>query len=106
MCASDHKAGSWLVASLFVLTYSYLIAISVPYFSPLVGLVTSVTYLSCAYTIPAWFSLCLLGPRLHPLERLLLRTIIPLSLALSAIGFYSSAMAMVQNVSGGGEGGF
>ncbi|MEW5297296.1 MAG: hypothetical protein WDW36_000513 [Sanguina aurantia] len=107
VCASDHKAGTWFVASLFVLTYSYFISVSIPYFSPLVGLVTSVTYLSCAYTIPAWFSLCLVGPRLHAAERALLRALIPVSLALSAVGFYSSAMAMVDNVSGGGgEGGF
>lgn len=49
-CSSDHSRLPWLAGTLFVVSYSYLLSMSVPYFSTLVGIVASSTYLVCAYT--------------------------------------------------------
>lgn len=95
----------WLATSAFVVAYSCAAAVAVPYFSPLVGLVTSVTYLTCAYTIPAWFTLKLLGSKLKIFEKAVLWIMIPLSLSLSVAGLYSSVIALL-NAGEGGEGGF
>lgn len=43
--AAQHCHWRWLGASLFVVLYSWLISMSVPYFSSLVGIVASSTYL-------------------------------------------------------------
>jgi len=51
--ASDHARAPWAVASAVVIAYSAAIAVALPFFSTLVGLVASVTYLTCAYTLPA-----------------------------------------------------
>lgn len=67
------------------------------------GLVTSVTYLTCAYTLPAWFALKLLAAQLHPLERAFLMAVIPLSIVASAIGLAASIVTYITE-SGGGEG--
>jgi hypothetical protein len=47
-------------ATLFVVSYSFALSVSLPFFSTLVGLVTASTYLICAYGLPAWFALKLL----------------------------------------------
>ena len=78
-CSTDHCPKRWLAASVFVVVYSYAISTSVPYFGTLVGLVTSSTYLICAYALPSWFTLRLLGNALGTPERLLLWSLIPLS---------------------------
>jgi hypothetical protein len=49
-CSSDHARLPWLAATAFVVSYSFLLSMSVPYFSTLVGIVASSTYLVCAYT--------------------------------------------------------
>ncbi len=49
-CSSDHARLPWLAATTFVVSYSFLLSMSVPYFSTLVGIVASSTYLICAYT--------------------------------------------------------
>jgi vesicular inhibitory amino acid transporter len=43
--AAQHCRWRWLVASLFVVAYSWLISMFLPYFSSLVGIVASSTYL-------------------------------------------------------------
>jgi hypothetical protein len=43
--AAQHCRWRWLVASLFVVSYSWLISMFLPYFSSLVGIVASSTYL-------------------------------------------------------------
>ena len=78
------------MTSVCIVGYSFGISVTLPFFSTLVGLVTSVTYLTCAYTIPAWFTLRLLGERVSRAEYWLLWAIIPVSLAFSALGFGSS----------------
>jgi hypothetical protein len=50
--ATDHARAPWAVASAVVIAYSAAIAVALPFFSTLVGLVASVTYLTCAYTLP------------------------------------------------------
>ena len=100
-CTGDHKRLPWLVASVCIVGYSFGISVSLPFFSTLVGLVTSVTYLTCAYTIPCWFTLRLLGERVSRAERWLLRALIPLSLAFSVVGLGSSVWALVNNLGGG-----
>jgi vesicular inhibitory amino acid transporter len=69
--------------------------------NPTVGLVTSVTYLTCAYTLPAWFALKLLADKLSSRERFLLIAIIPLSIVLSATGFAASVKTYITEASGG-----
>lgn len=49
-CSSDHARLPWAAATVFVVSYSFLLSMSVPYFSTLVGIVASSTYLICAYT--------------------------------------------------------
>lgn len=43
--AAEHAHAPWLGASLFVVAYSWLISMFLPYFSSLVGIVASTTYL-------------------------------------------------------------
>ncbi len=71
-----------------------------------VGLVTSGTYLVSSYVLPAWFTLRILRARVAPAERVLLWLVIPLGLALSAAGLYASVASLVDDVRGGGEGGW
>jgi vesicular inhibitory amino acid transporter len=66
---------------------------------------TSVTYLVCAYTLPAWFALKLCGAWLGPWERYFLMALIPASLLGSAVGLWASVMALINDLGGGAEGG-
>lgn len=65
------------------------------------GLVTSVTYLTCAYTLPAWFALKLLAGRLGALERAWLIALIPVTLCLSGVGLLASVKTYVIEAAGG-----
>lgn len=108
MTTGDHSSAAWLGATTFVAAYSGAIAVLVPFFCTLVGLVTSVTYLTCAYTLPSWFMLRLAKQRgsglaLHPGEKWLLTMIIPLSVIASAVGLAASLRTFVYEA-GGGEG--
>lgn len=100
-CAGDHKRLPWLLASACIIAYSFGISMSLPFFSTLVGLVTSVTYLTCAYTIPCWFTLRLLGDRISKAEYALCWAAVPLSIAFSCVGFGASVLALVDNLGGG-----
>ncbi|CAL5220298.1 g2283 [Coccomyxa viridis] len=99
--AGDHKRLPWLIASVCIVGYSFGISVTLPFFSTLVGLVTSVTYLTCAYTIPCWFTLRLLGDRVSRTEYWVLWGLIPLSIAFSLLGLGSSVWALVNNLGGG-----
>lgn len=88
-----------------MVSYSYLLAISVPFFSTLVSLITSACYLLCAYALPAYFTLILIGDKLGVFERFFLRSLIPASFIFSALGFYASVVTLANDISGG-EGGF
>ena len=105
-CSTDHCPKRWLAASVFVVVYSYAISTSVPYFGTLVGLVTSSTYLICAYALPSWFTLRLLGNALGTPERLLLWSLIPLSFLFSGVGLYGSIMSLIDDIEGGEGGGW
>jgi vesicular inhibitory amino acid transporter len=100
--AGDHEWERWLMTSAFVVTYSFGISMSLPFFSTLVGLVTSVCYLTCAYTIPCWFTLRLIPDRISRLEKVACHVIIPISLAMSAVGFCASVVALYKNIGGVG----
>lgn len=100
--AGDHDWLRWLGTSAFVVGYSFGISMSLPFFSTLVGLVTSVCYLTCAYTIPCWFTLVLLRDRISSFERYACLAIVPASIALSAVGFVSSVVALWRNIGGVG----
>jgi vesicular inhibitory amino acid transporter len=102
--AAQHCQWRWLGASLFVVLYSWLISMSVPYFSSLVGIVASSTYLVCAYTLPCWFGLKLLGGSMWKSELWFCHFIIPFSLLLSAAGFYSSVHSLIDNIRSQGSG--
>ena len=64
------------------------------------------TYLLCAYGLPAWFTLRLMGDRLSAGEAALLWALIPFSLLFSGVGLYGSVVSLVQDIQGGGEGGW
>ncbi|GFR52080.1 hypothetical protein Agub_g14540 [Astrephomene gubernaculifera] len=101
MSTGDHSSGHWLATTAFVASYSAVVAVAVPFFCTLVGFVTSVTYLACAYTLPAWFALKLLADRLGRLEKAWLITLIPVSLVLSAIGLVASVITYINEASSG-----
>ena len=50
--ACDHARAPWALVSTGVVAYSCAVALALPFFSTLVGLMSSVTYLTCAYTLP------------------------------------------------------
>ena len=84
-----------------MVAYSFLVSMSIPFFSLLVALVTSATYLTCAYTIPCAFTLLLLRHRLAPAELALCATLIPLSILISCAGFFSALQSLLEDVFGG-----
>ena len=98
--SSDHSAFSWFLCSAFVVIYSYFVSTSVPHFSTLVSLITSATFLISSYTLPAWFTLRLVGD-LGILERMTMWAMIPASLILSGIGLYASISMLIENVEQG-----
>ena len=59
------------------------------------------TYLLCAYALPAWFTLRLMGHRLSAGEAALLWALIPASTALSGVGLYGSVATLVQDIQKG-----
>ncbi len=99
--SADHHWLSWLTGTTFVVAYSFLISMTVPYFSSLVALVTSATYLITAYTIPCCFTLALLRDRLRRPELALCTALIPLSLLMSCAGVLSAFQNLMENVRGG-----
>ncbi|GAX75713.1 hypothetical protein CEUSTIGMA_g3156.t1 [Chlamydomonas eustigma] len=100
--SADHGALKWLLTSVFVVTYSYLISTSVPHFSSLVSLVTSATFLISTFALPAWFTLSLIGEELGWVERIVMWSLIPLSFVFSGIGMYGSVVSLVENIGAGG----
>ena len=104
-CSQDQCPWRWLYASIFVVAYSYGLAISIPFFSTLVSLITSACYLICAYALPAYFTLILIGDQLNQVEKFFLQSLIPASFIFSALGFYASIVTLANDLSGG-EGGF
>lgn len=68
-----------------------------------VGLVTSVTYLTCAYALPALFTLKLCGDIIGSWERVLLWSLLPMTVILSGVGLWGSINALLNDL-GGGEG--
>jgi hypothetical protein len=58
----------------------------------------------CAYTLPCWFGLKLLGSTMWRSELWLCHIMIPLSLLLSASGFYSSVHSLIDNIRSHGSG--
>eukprot|EP00877_Chromochloris_zofingiensis_P014030 jgi/Chrzof1/8881/Cz03g27240.t1 len=103
-CSSDHNWAAWGAASVFVIAYSYAISISIPYFSALVGIVASTTYLICAYTLPCWFSLRLIKQDMWRIERWFCYLLIPVTLALSAWGLLSSVQTLIEEIHSHGSG--
>ncbi|EIE25419.1 hypothetical protein COCSUDRAFT_46708 [Coccomyxa subellipsoidea C-169] len=99
--SSDHHWLSWLAGTTFVVAYSFLISMTVPYFSSLVALVTSATYLICAYTIPCCFTVALMRERLPRAELALCMALIPMSLLMSCAGVLSAFQNLMENVRGG-----
>ena len=85
-----------------MISYAYAVSVSIPFFSTLVGLIASATYLTTAYTIPCLFTLLQLGKRIPRIEYLACALIIPLSVAASAAGLYSSVLALLEDLGGPG----
>lgn len=102
-CSSDHARLPWLAGTLFVVSYSFLLSMSVPYFSTLVGIVASSTYLVCAYTLPCWFALKLLKDSMGRLERGACYVAIPISLLVSFVGLVCSVRTLIRQIREGGS---
>lgn len=102
--ACEHCPWRWLGASLFVVSYSWLISMFLPYFSSLVGIVASATYLVCAYTLPCWFALKLFGSKMWRGELWLCHVLIPVSLLISAAGLVSSVKSLIIDIQSHGSG--
>lgn len=67
------------------------------------GLVTSVTYLVCAYVLPAWFMLKLMGDKINVIEKIVLWSLIPASLLVSGVGLWASIISLINDM-GSAEG--
>lgn len=102
--ACQHCRWQWLATTLFVVSYSWLISVFLPYFSSLVGIVASSTYLVCAYTLPCWFALKLFSSRMWRGELWLCHILIPVSLLLSAAGLVSSIRTLISDIQSHGSG--
>lgn len=102
-CSNDHARLPWLLVTSFVIASSYVVAMTIPFFSTLVGIVSSSTYLLCAYTLPCWFALRLLPQDLGRIERAACRLAIPLTLALSALGLVCSVSTLASRVCARGK---
>jgi hypothetical protein len=96
--AAEHQPLHWLAASGFVVAYSYVVSNMIPYFSCMVGIVSSSTYLVCAYTLPCWFALRLLPSSMAKSEVTLNYVLLGLSLPLSLLGLSSSVTSLVRNL--------
>eukprot|EP00884_Botryococcus_braunii_P008224 jgi/Botrbrau1/17402/Bobra.0833s0002.2 len=96
--SADHQSLPWLLCTSGVVAYSFLISMSVPHFSSLVALITSATYLTCAYTIPCWFTLLLLRDRISSLEALACSALIPVSILLSLGGLTAAGCSLLQSL--------
>ena len=99
--ANDHHWLVWLITTFLVISYACAIAVSLPFFSTLVGLIASATYLTTAYTIPCTFTLLLLGKRIPRAEYWACAALIPLSIAASCAGMYSSVLALLEDLQQG-----
>ena len=101
--ATDHARGAWALSTLFVVSSSFAISMSLPFFSSLVGLLVAGTYLAAAYALPCWFALKLLKPQglLSDLEARWCRFLIAGSGVVSAVGLAASVSALVNNIGGG-----
>jgi hypothetical protein len=60
-----------------------------------------VTYLTCAYTLPCWFTIRLLRDRISSTELAVCWALVALSLVMSGVGLASSIWALVENLNGG-----
>lgn len=97
--ASDHERAHWTLATLGVVSYSFAISMSLPFFSSLVGLLVAGTYLAAAYVLPCWFALRL--GLVGGLEAAWCKFLIGGSLVVSGVGFAASVSALVNNIGGG-----
>lgn len=102
--AAQHCAWRWAAASLFVVSYSWGLSMSLPYFSSLVGIVASATYLICAYFLPCWFALKLFGDTMWKPELWLCHALMPIALLVSAAGLVSSVRSLIADIQAGGSG--
>ncbi len=98
--SADHHWLSWLVGTTFVVGYSFVISMLVPDFSKLVALVTSGTYLLCAYLIPCGCTLLLLRDRLGGAEIALCAALIGASVLMSLAGCYSALQTLLEDFFG------
>lgn len=98
--AADHDSLPWFLATVFVVGYSGVVTVALPFLSALIGVLSAMTYLLCAYTLPALFVLKLFGDKVSRLEKGVLYLIIPASIALSALGLYASLLELMQGVTG------
>lgn len=96
--ANDHHWLLWLVATCVTISYAFVISVSIPFFSTLVGLIASATYLTTAYTIPALCTLAMMGKRIPTVEYYLCVLLVPLSILGSSLGMYSSVLALLEDL--------
>lgn len=96
--ANDHPWFIWLITTCCTIFYAFAISVSIPFFSTLVGLIASATYLTTAYTIPALCTLAIMGKRISALEYYVCIALVPLSVVGSSLGMYSSVLALIEDL--------
>ena len=88
------RRAQWLAITGGILTTSFTIANTLPFFTDIIGLLGSLFLVLITYTIPCWLALALVP--LSPAMRRLCQLTIPLSLALSLLGASTSLIGMLD----------
>ncbi|KAK9836304.1 hypothetical protein WJX81_003609 [Elliptochloris bilobata] len=91
--------GAWAVVSLAGIAIACTVAVTFPFFSTVTAVIAALGDLAGAYSLPALFVLAMVGSRLMRVERWFLYALIPLTLALSVAGVYSSVRELIDQVS-------
>ncbi|KAK9902167.1 hypothetical protein WJX75_006684 [Coccomyxa subellipsoidea] len=91
---------AWAAVSIAGIGLSWLVSVTFPYFSTVMAIIAALGDLAGAYALPALFVLYLMAHRLPRWERVILYIIIPVSLALSAVGIISSIKELISQYRG------
>ncbi|CAL8466173.1 g5709 [Coccomyxa elongata] len=92
--------GAWALVSVAGIGLSWLVSVTFPYFSTVMAIIAALGDLAGAYALPALFVLYLMRHRLPKWERVLCYFVIPISLALSAVGIISSVRELISEYQG------
>ncbi|KAI7837872.1 hypothetical protein COHA_008359 [Chlorella ohadii] len=96
----------WFICSLVVVVGSFLVSCTFPHtFMYLSGLLVSLAYIPCAFTLPCLFSLKLLSNKLTALEYTLSSWVVPVSVIMSLLGCWASGYQLFAKWNSAAHGG-